>query len=231
MRYLLLSVLVVCVIGIMIPSAFGLFHSSPIGESIIKEKECEMIGKEIDPNIECRLVLKNWDEMPVLREGTFPSPMAYDSDNDLMYFGAQGYGWKANYFTVEMDNFTIVDVVKCDGVTTGTYTKTTTYPCELQDIPDQKGGWYWKGSGGDSTDKWLTQSQTTTPYQYKFEDNGASLQVFSGEKIISSCWEKTGATSVLTFDCIFEDDKEIPVQPIHTYKTDLNADVTKVFSK
>ena len=40
MRYLLLSVLVVCMVGILIPNAFA--------ESIIKEKECEAIGKEIN---------------------------------------------------------------------------------------------------------------------------------------------------------------------------------------
>ena len=57
MRYLLLSVLVVCVIGVMVPSAFG------VGESIIKEKDCEIIGKELDSNIECRLVIKNWDDI------------------------------------------------------------------------------------------------------------------------------------------------------------------------
>ena len=80
----------VCVIGVMVPSAFGLFHSSPIGESIIKEKECDAIGKEIDPNIECRLVLKNWDEVVQdIRDGKGTAGsglLGYDLDNDLMYF-------------------------------------------------------------------------------------------------------------------------------------------------
>ena len=121
MRYLLLSVLVVCVIGVMIPSVFG--------ESIIKEKDCEIIGKELDSNIKCRLVIQNPEGLSV----TINSHNAqyYDQERNLLYFGdnTNEYDyWKHDYVVVEMDNFTIVDQVQCEGIITGTYTKTTTYP-------------------------------------------------------------------------------------------------------
>ena len=125
MRYLLLSVLVVCVIGVMIPSVFG--------ESIIKEKDCEIIGKELDSNIKCRLVIQNPEGLSV----TINSHNAqyYDQEKNIMYFGHSN-NWMHDYVVVEMDNFTIVDQVQCEGITTGTYVKTTTYPCELQIEPN-----------------------------------------------------------------------------------------------
>ena len=125
MRYLLLSVLVVCVIGVMIPSVFG--------ESIIKEKDCEIIGKELDSNIKCRLVIQNPEGLSV----TINSHNAqyYDQEKNIMYFGHSN-NWMHDYVVVEMDNFNIVDQVQCEGITTGTYTKTTTYPCELQIEPN-----------------------------------------------------------------------------------------------
>ena len=264
MRYLLLSVLVVCVIGVMIPSAFGLFHSSPIGESIIKEKECDIIGKEIDSNIECRLVLKNWDEIvPDVkddRDGGY-GLLGYDSDNDLMYFSMYS-SWDYHWVFVEMDNFTIVDEVKCDGVTTGTYTKETTYSCKLSDnsgeieILDQKGGAHWNIKAcskrspydADCTEKWLTQSQTTVPYQYALErscyiqannipiaycEEPYKLRVYSAEKTISNCYDRNlvvvreGFHPNL-FNCIIEDGNEVLVRPIHTYSTD-KTDTGKIF--
>ena len=123
MRYLLLSVLVVCVIGVMIPSVFG--------ESIIKEKDCEIIGKELDSNIKCRLVIQNPEGISVgIGES---NAQYYDQEKNIMYFGhGQNDYWKHAYVAVEMDNFTIVDQVYCEGITTGTYVETTTYPCELQ---------------------------------------------------------------------------------------------------
>ena len=165
MRYLLLSVLVVCVIGVMVPNAFG------VGESIIKEKDCEIIGKELDSNIECRLVIKNWDEMSIpkefavtIRDGGVTSPMGYDSDNDLMYFGYNTIEQKRYYVIVEMDNFTIVDQVECDAVTTGTYNVKTTYPCALTfDFFEDH---FQDKVHTDSGDESLFQERTTTPYQY-----------------------------------------------------------------
>ena len=125
MRYLLLSVLVVCVIGVMIPSVFG--------ESIIKEKDCEIIGKELDSNIKCRLVIQNPEGLSVTINSN--NAQYYDQEKNIMYFG-ESHKWMHDYVVVEMDNFTIVDQVQCEGITTGTYTKTTTYPCELQIEPN-----------------------------------------------------------------------------------------------
>jgi len=209
MRYLLLSVLVVCVIGVMIPNVFA--ESSPIGESIIKEKDCEIIGKELDPNIECRLVLKNWDailEKDFWRFGySIPRATAYDSDNNIVYFsnydGHKGGNidrWKTHYVAVEMDNFTIVDVVKCDGVTTGTYVQTTTYSCELQYTPRYIGG------------EAALQTKTTTGYQYVVKtthyDEGREKKL-----IVNSCGE-------IALDVYGEIDcKNRSI--IHTYNTDM----------
>ena len=215
MRYLLLSVLVVCVIGIMIPSAFA------IGESIIKEKDCEIIGKELDPNIECRLVIKNWDEMSIPKEfadtindkNHYTSPMGYDSDNDLMYFGYNTIEQKRHYVTVEMDNFTIVDQVECDAVTTGTYNVKTTYPCALtkdfvSDVlhPD-----------GDARNKIVIQSKTTIPYQYVVLTSSTGDQ----KLIVKSCERiiiKSG--SVTNQKCVNQDGR--PSESIiHRYNTDM----------
>ena len=135
MRYLLLSVLVIFAIGLfVVEDAFG--------ESIIKEKECEIIGKELDSNIECRFVvgLSEGSSMspPICDEGsvTCPdkrlrSPQYYDQELNILYFGHR-ITWMHDYIAVEMDNFTIVQQVQCEVITTGTYVETRTYPCELQ---------------------------------------------------------------------------------------------------
>ena len=121
----------------MVPSA------SAVGESIIKEKDCEIIGKELDSNIECRFIVglsegssvspplcpesaTNCQDKPNLR-----MPQYYDQERNILYFGHSNT-WMHDYIAVEMDNFTIVEQIQCEGITTGTYVETTTYPCELQ---------------------------------------------------------------------------------------------------
>jgi len=196
MRYLLLSVLVVSLVGVLvIPNAFA------VGESIIKEKDCEAIGKELDPNIECKLVIKNWDEMSLPKEFAIcinnenrkQHLLGYDSDNNQMYFGYCMLEHKMHYVVVEMDNFTIVDQVKCDGVTTGTYDQTTTYPCKLQYTPSQKGGQ-------------VIQSQTKTPYLYTFSAYTSQILPAAEKKLQ-----------------VFEGDGDSADRvPIHTYNTDIH---------
>ena len=118
MMYLLLSVLVVCVIGVMIPSVFG--------ESIIKEKECVEIGKELDSNIKCRIVLTE----------NIGMPFYHDQERDILYFGNSH-----NYVGRDWDSLNIlIQRVSCDPVTTGTYVETTTYPCELEIEEKPKAG-------------------------------------------------------------------------------------------
>ena len=118
MRYLLLSVLVVCMIGVMVPSVFG--------ESIIKEKECVEIGKELDSNIKCRIVLTE----------NIGSPFYHDQERDILYFGNSH-----DYVGRDWDSLNIlIQRVSCDPVTTGTYVETTTYPCELEIEEKPKAG-------------------------------------------------------------------------------------------
>jgi hypothetical protein len=220
MRYLLLSVLVVCVIGIMIPSAFG------VGESIIKEKDCEIIGKELDPNIECRLVIKNWDAVMGLpdvyfeqngHQMTMSSLMGYDSDNDLMYFGYYKIEQKLHYLIVEMDNFTVVDHVECDAVTTGTYIEKTTYSCALtedyvRDVLDL-------GSTSNDHNR-AVQLKTTIPYEYSVQGD---LFVKSCEKLVvenANYWTETSEH----LPACYAKDGFTASKSIHTYNTDLKPD-------
>ena len=119
-------------IGVMVPSVFA------VGESIIKEKDCEIIGKELDSNIECRLVMQTPEGVSVDINGH--NAQYYDQERNVLYFGPSSTDtdyWKHDYVVVEMDNFTIVDQVQCEGITTGTYVETTTYPCELQIEPKE----------------------------------------------------------------------------------------------
>jgi len=111
MRYLLLSVLVIFAIGLfVVEDAFG--------ESIIKEKDCVKIGKELDSNIKCRIVLTE----------NIGSPFYHDQERDILYFGNSH-----DYTGRDWDSLNIlIPRVSCDPVTTGTYVETTTYPCELQ---------------------------------------------------------------------------------------------------
>ena len=111
MKYLLLSVLVIFAIGLFVVE-------DTFGESIIKEKDCVEIGKELDSNIKCRIVLTE----------NIGSPFYHDQERDILYFGNSH-----DYTGRDWDSFNIlIPRVSCDPVTTGTYVETTTYPCELQ---------------------------------------------------------------------------------------------------
>ena len=139
-----------------------------------------------------------------------PTAVAYDPDNNLVYFSnynplksGDKEKWKTHYVAVEMDNFTIVDEVKCDGVTTGTYVETTTYPCKLQYTPRYIGG----GA--------VLQLDGTESYRYEVKtyryDEGREKKL-----IVSSCEEKEFVDSAgnASVDCI---NKSL----IHTYNTDM----------
>ena len=106
---------------LMIPNAFA--------ESIIKEKDCEAIGKEINPMIECRIVLVDW---------FYPTEgVKYDDKNNMMYLStlplaADPDTWQG----VDMNTFeTTNDMITCEKTTTGTYVKETTTTC-MPDIED-----------------------------------------------------------------------------------------------
>ena len=129
MRYLLLLALVVSLVGIvMVPSAFA--------ESIIKEKECEAIGKEINPMIECKIVLAD-GFYPRSASYDFRENTMYDDKNNILYlFLGGGISSEVSSWTlqgVDMNTFeTTNDIITCEKITTGTYVEETTVTCHAR---------------------------------------------------------------------------------------------------
>ena len=135
----LIAIVTVAMVGVMVPSVFG--------QSIIDEKDCKIIGEELDSNIECRYILKTPEGLAMDRVLNVDSAQYYDQERNILYFGPtrtmvfdqDGDGieitedaWKHNYVGVELDNFTIVDQLHCEPIITGTYKKIVTYPCKLE---------------------------------------------------------------------------------------------------
>ena len=123
-------------IGLMIPSALaGGPQESVMGKSIVEEIDCENIGKEINPDIDCLIVLAGW--LPA------HFPTTYDEVNNIFYYGwtfdevvvGEGAGEKTksktyNYFGVDMDTYQVIVEESCDIVYTGTYVIESTIPCK-----------------------------------------------------------------------------------------------------
>ena len=181
-------------IGVLIiPNAFA--------ESIIKEKECVEIGKELDSNIKCRIVLTE----------NIGSPFYHDQERDILYFGNSH-----NYIGRDWDSLNIlIQRVSCDPVTTGTYVETTTYPCELQHTSNQNG-------------KKALQTETTIPYIYEIKPAGYYK---NGKYLYDKCplncsgihqWDSLQAKTVDVLQTGSGTSYKTG-QVIHTYKTDLEG--------
>ena len=123
----------------MVPNVFA--------QSIVDEKDCKIIGEELDSNIECRYLLKTPEGLSIDLELDQGSARYYDQEKNILYLGERWNevydedgnrievtlnAWKHNYVGVELDTLTIVDQLHCEPIITGTYEKIVTYPCELE---------------------------------------------------------------------------------------------------
>jgi len=135
----IIAIVAVAMIGVMVPNVFA--------QSIVDEKDCKIIGEELDSNIECRYLLKTPEGLSIDLELDQGSARYYDQEKNILYFGERWNevydedgnrievtlnAWKHNYVGVELDTLTIVDQLHCEPIITGTYEKIVTYPCELE---------------------------------------------------------------------------------------------------
>jgi len=126
----IIAIVAVAMIGMFIPNVFA--EEIMVGDSIIQEKDCVYIGNEIDPNIECKITLVDWFSM---------RNFSYDEENNILYkrAPASGVAEEIRYVGVDMNTYEIISDVDCIRVTTGTYVKEQTIPCEpkIESLFDQ----------------------------------------------------------------------------------------------
>ena len=121
------------------------YEKDRLGKSIINEIDCVEIGKELDSNIECRIILNNY----VFSEP--PSDIVYDEKNNVLIHEVVSWHSKSisenivefrdedgekmdspliKYFEVDLNKFEVTNVTECEVIITGTYVQEITIPCQ-----------------------------------------------------------------------------------------------------